>query len=609
MEHIQSEPVVQAWTKHLNRILGNDWPSGDLTHEAAIGKLRGLRAQKLLEMGFPDLVVAELAAAQFEASAGLPPLLQGLMNDARIQQVLLQFFEQTQKCMSFERYPFLMTRLPIDEMRKCPHLRKMPIAEPIEASCSADCSRGTSSSGGDTSSGWPAPRYVSWLCGRSCPVIDCSSAGGALPKEAVNRVSQNIPAILRGLKLFPAACDHWSFSFFADNLLGKQSVFTSENNQFSYWYGKANSAKFAFKPPTQRQTMTFREFLSQRDRSENSHQSLYFQEAVYKEHVARKDPLVREAMSAEMQRDWDEGLSKEILDQVQKLCGADSLNTSSLFCSGEGAYSRPHFDQNPNLFLQVRGAKRWLLFPPEDSPLLYPYPKGHPLDRKSRVDFEAPQVDMLPKAADLKGRGIVAEIGPGDVLWLPSHWWHAVQSLEPETLSVNFWFGGHSDVRRIPPELAIMECSRDLETLLQATIGPPAVEQFLRALRQADLPRSRVECWLRCAIFGMLADQRRTGRLLNFAEVRQVLQLLDPDRYSGLQFDSTEAAAPVPQADRNCAADGKRAGCASASRFSTAGAKHLAHRHAQAWCAGENCRAVRGAARSGIAHRRRAGGC
>ncbi|CAK0827075.1 unnamed protein product [Prorocentrum cordatum] len=57
---------------------------------------------------------------------------------------------------------------------------------------------------------------------------------------------------------------------------------------------------------------------------------------------------------------------------------------------GRGAYSRLHYDQNANLYLQVRGAKRWLIFPPECGPMLYPYPKGHPLDRKARLDPEEP---------------------------------------------------------------------------------------------------------------------------------------------------------------------------------------------------------------------------
>merc|ERR1712232_1051352 len=216
---------------------------------------------------------------------------------------------------------------------------------------------------------------------------------------------------------------------------------------------------------------------------------------------------------------------------------------------------------------------------------------------------------MLPKAAELKGRGIVAEIGPGDVLWLPSHWWHAVQSLEPETLSVNFWFTGHSDIRNIPPELAIMELSRDLESFLQATVGPPAVEQFLRALRKVELPTSRVECWLRVTIFAMLNDQRHSGRLLNLREVRQVLHLLDPDRYAGLQFDGSEAVHASPNKALNVR--DRAAGCnklrpASGASLSTASARHLVHRHVQAWCAGERCRAVRGAARSGIIRRRSA---
>merc|ERR1711963_979444 len=112
-------------------------------------------------------------------------------------------------------------------------------------------------------------------------------------------------------------------------------------------------------------------------------------------------------------------------------------------------------------YMQVRGAKRWLLFSPDDGPNLYPYPLGHPLDRKSRFDFESPQMDMFPAAAQLHGKGMLAELHAGDVLWLPSHWWHSVQSLEEETVSLNFWWNPPLNLRKICPDHAIVEISRD----------------------------------------------------------------------------------------------------------------------------------------------------
>merc|ERR1719401_1063937 len=107
--------------------------------------------------------------------------------------------------------------------------------------------------------------------------------------------------------------------------------------------------------------------------------------------------------------------------------------------------------------------------------MLYPFPKGHPLDRKSRFEPEAPRLEDFPEAAGLRGQGVVAVIRPGDVLWLPSHWWHCVQSLEPETLSLNFWFNPPADPPAMLPDHCAVEVARDLETVIQAAIGPQYV--------------------------------------------------------------------------------------------------------------------------------------
>jgi len=56
-----------------------------------------------------------------------------------------------------------------------------------------------------------------------------------------------------------------------------------------------------------------------------------------------------------------------------------------------------------------------------------------------KVDFDEPDFKRFPKFKDVKGlQGVV---GPGDVLFIPSYWWHHIISVgdEPYTVSVNFW--------------------------------------------------------------------------------------------------------------------------------------------------------------------------
>merc|ERR1719174_3348063 len=99
-----------------------------------------------------------------------------------------------------------------------------------------------------------------------------------------------------------------------------------------------------------------------------------------------------------------------------------------------------HYDQQHNLFLQLRGFKRFLLFDPLLAPALCTFPTHHPLDRKAMLDLEHPDLRSFPRARALAGRGVEVLLGPGDVLFLPMGWWHYVHSLESENVSLNFWF-------------------------------------------------------------------------------------------------------------------------------------------------------------------------
>jgi hypothetical protein len=87
----------------------------------------------------------------------------------------------------------------------------------------------------------------------------------------------------------------------------------------------------------------------------------------------------------------------------------------------------------------TEGAKRFLLFPPEATELLYPHEAGRCGDtgqyRFSRVtcrglengDSERhPLFDIA-----LRDHGVLADVRPGSVLYMPSRWWHWVQGTAP----------------------------------------------------------------------------------------------------------------------------------------------------------------------------------
>lgn len=101
-----------------------------------------------------------------------------------------------------------------------------------------------------------------------------------------------------------------------------------------------------------------------------------------------------------------------------------------------------HHDSSDNLACCAVGKRRFTLFPPDQIANLYPgpltpTPGGQPL---SMVDFENPDFTKYPGFAEAINHGEVAELEAGDALYLPSLWWHQVESQSRFNVLVNYWW-------------------------------------------------------------------------------------------------------------------------------------------------------------------------
>jgi hypothetical protein len=102
----------------------------------------------------------------------------------------------------------------------------------------------------------------------------------------------------------------------------------------------------------------------------------------------------------------------------------------------------PHCDLMENVACVVAGRRRFTLFPLEQVTNLYPgpfelTPAGTPV---SMVDPLAPDLDRYPRFAAAWATAQQAELAPGDALYIPYMWWHGVESLEPVSILVNYWW-------------------------------------------------------------------------------------------------------------------------------------------------------------------------
>lgn len=132
---------------------------------------------------------------------------------------------------------------------------------------------------------------------------------------------------------------------------------------------------------------------------------------------------------------------------------------STLWIGTEGSNTPCHQDTyGCNLVLQVQGRKRWHLFPPEDTGSLYP--TRIPYEESSvfsQVDVLHPDLRRFP--AFQEARAHVITLQPGQVLYVPRHWWHYVESVDPITVSINSWI-----------ELEVDDMARVSEAVTKAVV-------------------------------------------------------------------------------------------------------------------------------------------
>lgn len=100
-----------------------------------------------------------------------------------------------------------------------------------------------------------------------------------------------------------------------------------------------------------------------------------------------------------------------------------------------------HYDVDDNLHCVVAGGKRFLLYPPAALPDVYlgaldASPAGAPT---ALVDPLRPEPRAYPRFAAAARTAQLAELGPGDVLYLPAYWLHHVES-QGLNIAVNYWW-------------------------------------------------------------------------------------------------------------------------------------------------------------------------
>jgi len=125
-----------------------------------------------------------------------------------------------------------------------------------------------------------------------------------------------------------------------------------------------------------------------------------------------------------------------------------------------------HFDEAHNIACCVSGRRRFTLFPPEQVGNLYVgplefTPAGAPISTAS-ADF-----DQFPRYREALAASMVAELAPGDALYIPALWWHQVESIGTLNILINYWWGGAIGVtdRASSPANCLTHCLLNMQGL------------------------------------------------------------------------------------------------------------------------------------------------
>ena len=165
-----------------------------------------------------------------------------------------------------------------------------------------------------------------------------------------------------------------------------------------------------------------------------------------------------------------EGLRADIKAPVfVEQSGKGDVYDSSIWLGQAPTYTPLHKDPNPNLFVQLRGAKQIRLFPPEIGLAIFQEAQRL-LGSSASASFRGNEMmqgeektlleDMVwgKKAEVIETHGLEADLDAGDGLFIPQGWWHSLKgvgggingsvrsqsdnhgALTDISLQVNWWF-------------------------------------------------------------------------------------------------------------------------------------------------------------------------
>lgn len=189
---------------------------------------------------------------------------------------------------------------------------------------------------------------------------------------------------------------------------------------------------------------------------------------------------------------------------------------------GNRATVPAHFDDSHNIACVAAGKRRFTLLPPQCAPLLYLGPPDYaptPAPMSVVPDLHRADAVQFPRVSEALAQAHVAELEPGDAIYIPPLWFHQVEALAPHlNILVNYWWRPEAAPGR-PDDL-----------------HPAAMRLAMLALRH--LPDGEREGWR--ALFGHYVFGARGEQLAHIPEgQRHLFGDVDAARDAQIRDDLT----------------------------------------------------------------------
>jgi [protein]-arginine 3-hydroxylase / protease len=239
-------------------------------------------------------------------------------------------------------------------------------------------------------------------------------------------VGARVPVVFRGAAAGWPCTQRWTAPYLRERLADKQVTAT-----------RAPSRRYRPNPtqghyaPTDMQRMAFGEFMDRicapsADAGPDTEDTSYY---LHRQSLDQHLPELRDDVV------------------VPRHLESSALLLMSLWMGPAGSVTPIHHDFTDNLFVQVQGRKRVILYDPDPDAAFYRLPfranNGRSSWHVSRVGSrDTADLDAHPLFRN--ARAFEAVMGPGDMLLIPSFFWHEVHSLDSPSISLSYWWDPRS---------------------------------------------------------------------------------------------------------------------------------------------------------------------